>query len=96
MWHRRSSHLILLLLSGAAIPAAAQVEVTVHGGVHMGEAGAGRHSLEQSARAAGPSRLVGEATTAGARLGVEPRENAPRVRTWGVGCRRGDPSTCPG
>jgi hypothetical protein len=71
MWHRRSSHLILLLLSGAAIPAAAQVEVTVHGGVHMGEAGAGRHSLEQSARAAGPSRLVGEATTAGARLGVD-------------------------
>jgi hypothetical protein len=70
MWHRSSSPLISLLLSLAAIPAAAQVELTFHGGLHMGGAGGARHALEQSARAAGPSRLLGEATTAGARLGV--------------------------
>jgi hypothetical protein len=70
MWHRCSSPLISLLLSLAAIPAAAQVELTFHGGLHMGGAGGVRHSLEQSPRAAGPSRLLGEATTAGARLAV--------------------------
>lgn len=70
MWHRCSSLLISLLLSLAAIPAAAQVELTFHGGLRMGGAGGARHALEQPTRAAGPTRLLGEATTAGARLGV--------------------------
>ena len=70
MWHRGSGLPISFLLSLSAIPAAAQVEVTVQGGLHMGGAGGPRLALEQPARAAGPSRLLGEATTAGARLGV--------------------------
>jgi hypothetical protein len=70
MWHRCSSLPISLLLSLAAIPAAAQVELTFHGGLHMGGAGGARHALEQSTRETGHSRLLGEATTAGARLGV--------------------------
>ena len=36
MWHRRHTLPISLVLSLAAIPAAAQVEVTVHGGLHLG------------------------------------------------------------
>jgi hypothetical protein len=71
MWHRCSSLPISLLLSLTAIPAAAQVELTVHGGLHMGGVGATRHALEPPTRAAaGHSRLLGEATTAGARLGI--------------------------
>lgn len=71
MWHRCSSLPISLLLSLAAIPAAAQVELTFHGGLHMGGAGGARSALEQPTRTAGPSRLLGEATTAGTRLGVD-------------------------
>lgn len=71
MWHRYSSLPITLLLSLSAIPAAAQLELTVQGGLHTGGAGGTRHGLEQPKRAAGPSRLLGEATTAGARLGVD-------------------------
>lgn len=71
MWHRCTSLPFSLLLSLAAIPAAAQVEVTVHGGFHMGGTGASRQALERPARAPGPSRLSSEATTAGARLGVD-------------------------
>ena len=70
MWHRRSSLPISLLLSLAAHPAAAQVELTVHGGLHLGAGGGDRYALEQPTRAAGSSRAWGEATTAGARLGV--------------------------
>ena len=70
MWHRRHSLPISLLLSLSAIPAAAQVEVTVHGGLHLGGPAGYRAGLEQPARTPGPSRLLGEATTAGARLGV--------------------------
>ena len=70
MWHRCSSLPISLLLSLAAIPAAAQVELTFHGGLHLGGAGGVRSGLEQPTRSAGPRRLLGEATTAGARLGV--------------------------
>lgn len=70
MWHCCSSLPISLLFSFAAIPAAAQVELTVHGGLHLGGAGGGRHALERPALAAGHSRLLVEATTAGARLGV--------------------------
>lgn len=70
MWHRCSSLPISLLLSLAAIPAAAQVELTFHGGLHMGGAGGGRYALDQPTRVAGHSRLLGEATTAGARLGI--------------------------
>jgi hypothetical protein len=70
MWHRWSSVPLSFLLSVAAIPAAAQVELTVHGGLHMGPGGT-RQALEPPSRAAtGHSRLLGEATTAGARLGV--------------------------
>ncbi len=70
MWHRCSSLPISLLLSLAAVPAAAQVELTFHGGLHLGGAGGARHALEQPTRATGSSRLLGEATTAGARLGI--------------------------
>ena len=68
MWHRGSSLSLSLSLSLAAIPAAAQVELTVHGGLHAAGAGP-RHAREQPTRAAGSSRLLGEATTTGARLG---------------------------
>jgi hypothetical protein len=70
MWHHCSSLPISLLLSLAAIPAAAQVELTFHGGLHMGGAGGARHALDQPTRVSGHSRLLGEAITAGARLGV--------------------------
>jgi hypothetical protein len=71
MWHRCSSLPIsMLLLSLTAIPAAAQVELTFHGGLHMVGAGGMRRELDQPTRVAGHSRLLGEATTAGARLGV--------------------------
>jgi hypothetical protein len=70
MWHRCSSLSLSLLLSLLATPAVAQVELTFHGGLHMGGVGGARHALEQPTRAAGPSRLLREATTAGARLGV--------------------------
>lgn len=70
MWHGCSGLPISLLLSLSAIPAAAQVEFTFHGGFHMGGAGGAGHALEQPTRATGSSRLLGEATTAGARLGV--------------------------
>jgi hypothetical protein len=71
MWHRCSSLPIsMLLLSLTAIPAAAQVELTFHGGLHMGGAGGMRRELDQPTRVAGHSRLLGEATTAGARLGI--------------------------
>lgn len=70
MWHRGSSLPLSLLFSLTAIPAAAQIEVTVHGGLHLGTPGGPRQSLEQPARSVGNSRLLGEATSAGARLGV--------------------------
>ncbi len=70
MWHRCSSLPISLLLSFAAIPAAAQVELTVHGGLHLGGAQGERHALARPARAVGHTRLLIEATTAGARLGI--------------------------
>jgi hypothetical protein len=71
MSHRCSSLLISLFLSLAALPAAAaQLELTFHGGLHLGGAGGARQALQAPTRAAGPSRLLGEATTAGARLGV--------------------------
>jgi hypothetical protein len=70
MWHRCSSLPISLLLSLTAIPAAAQVELTFHGGLHLGGAWGVGHALDQSARVAGHSRLLSEATTVGARLGV--------------------------
>jgi hypothetical protein len=70
MWHRSSSLPISLLLSLTAVPAAAQVELTFHGGLHMGGAAGARQALEQPKPAAAPSRQLGEATTAGARLGV--------------------------
>ena len=71
MWHRCASLPISLLFSLTAMPAAAQVELTFHGGLHMGGAGGGRHALEQPARATASGRLLGEATTAGARLGID-------------------------
>ncbi len=70
MWHRRGTLSIPLILSLSAMPAAAQVEVTIHGGIHLGGATGYRAGLEQEARSPGPGRLLGEATTAGARLGV--------------------------
>jgi hypothetical protein len=71
MWQRFSSFPISCLLSLAAAPAAAQVEITIHGGLHTG-VGAVRHGREQQPSRAprNSNRLLGEATTAGARLGV--------------------------
>jgi hypothetical protein len=68
MWHHSSSIPAVVLLCVTAIPAAAQVEITLHGGLHAGPSG-DRYAMEQPARAAGVRRIVGEATTAGARLG---------------------------
>ncbi len=70
MWQRYSSLSLAALLSLSATPAAAQVEITLHGGLHRTGVGSARLALEQPARREGPSRLLGEATTAGARLGV--------------------------
>jgi hypothetical protein len=73
MWHC-SSLPISLLICLTAIPAAAQVEITVHGGLHTGGATGGARGgelrLEEPTRATGSSRLLGEATTAGARVGI--------------------------
>jgi hypothetical protein len=71
MWHRSSSLLLALALLPAAKPAAAQVEITVHGGFVTGT-DAVRHARERSPDSRGRSstRLLGEATTAGARVGV--------------------------
>jgi hypothetical protein len=70
MWHRCSSLPMAFLLTFAAIPAAAQVEITLHGGLHRGGTAVISEARQQPASASGPSRLLGEATTAGARLGV--------------------------
>ena len=71
MWHRCSSLPIVVLLSFSSVPAAAQIELTVHGGLMLGGGGRASHALEQPARPSGSSRVLGEATTAGARLGIE-------------------------
>lgn len=70
MWHRCSGLALSLLLFLPASSAAAQVELTVHGGLHLGAASGVDHALEQPVHPAGSTRLLGEATTAGARLGV--------------------------
>jgi len=70
MWHRCLSLSFCFLLPLTAIPAAAQVEVTLHGGLQMRSAGGARQGLEQPASGRTSSRVSGEATTAGARLGV--------------------------
>jgi hypothetical protein len=71
MWHRCSSLPITMVLSLTAVPAAAQVEITFHGGFHAGGATGPRQSLDQpAARTTGSGRLLGEATTAGARFGI--------------------------
>lgn len=70
MWQCRSGVSLSLVASLAAIPAAAQVEVTVHGGLRAEVAAAGRQGLEQPERPRDARRLPGEATTAGARVAV--------------------------
>lgn len=69
MWQRTLSLPLALGLTLAANPAAAQVEVTIHGGLHSGLEGA-RNRREQPTPATGPTRVLGGATTAGLRLGV--------------------------
>lgn len=71
MWHYRSGLALSLVLSLTAGPAAAQVEVTVHGGLHLDAAAGARYGLEQAERPRGARRLPGEATTAGTRLAVD-------------------------
>ena len=71
MWQQRVGLPLVLVVSLSAVPAAAQVEVTVHGGVHLDVAAAGRHGLEQVERPRGARSLPGEATTAGTRIAVE-------------------------
>jgi Outer membrane protein beta-barrel domain len=72
MWHRSSSLLVTFGLILSANPAAAQVEITVHGGVLMGGVDGARQAREKAPNRLAPnsSRLLGEATTAGARVGV--------------------------
>jgi hypothetical protein len=70
MWHRYSSLPVAIALSFTANSAAAQVEITLHGGFHSSGAPGSRQALEQPAARAGSNRLQGEATTAGVRLGV--------------------------
>lgn len=71
MWHCRSSLPLSLCLVLSAVPAAAQVEVTVHGGLHLDPAAGPRHGLEQAERPRGARHLPGEATTAGTRIAVD-------------------------
>lgn len=62
----------LLALAGVPLPAAAQVEFTLQGGMHLNPAAVPGYALEQSAgRPAGGRAAVGEATTAGARVGLD-------------------------
>ncbi|HEY7614836.1 MAG TPA: hypothetical protein VH764_17690 [Gemmatimonadales bacterium] len=70
MWQRCSSLPLSLILFLAAHPAVAQVELTVHGGLHMGFAGGARYGLEQAEPPHGSRRYAGEATTAGTRVAV--------------------------
>jgi hypothetical protein len=71
MWQQRSSLPLALAAFLSAVPAAAQVEVTVHGGVHLDVSSAGGHGLERAERPPGARSLPGEATTAGTRLAVD-------------------------
>jgi Outer membrane protein beta-barrel domain len=72
MWHHSSSLLAAFAFMLTANPAAAQVEITVHGGIVVGGADGSRHAREKAPSRLAPnsSRLLGEATTAGARVGV--------------------------
>jgi hypothetical protein len=70
MWQRCSSLPLTVVLSLAAVPAAAQVEVTVHGGLHMDFAGGARSGLERTEQPHAARRWAGEATTAGTRVAV--------------------------
>jgi hypothetical protein len=70
MWQRCSRLPLSLILSLAATSAAAQVEVTVHGGLQMDLAGGPRYGLEQAEQPHGARRWAGEATTAGTRVAV--------------------------
>jgi hypothetical protein len=71
MWQRRSTIPLSLMLGLAAVPAAAQVEVTVHGGLHLDLASGARYGLERPERPRSARRWAGEATTAGTRVAVE-------------------------
>jgi hypothetical protein len=71
MWQHWSSLPLTLIVSLAALPAAAQVTVTVHGGLHLDVADGARHGLDRPERPRGARRLPGEATTAGARVAVD-------------------------
>ncbi len=71
MWQRRSILPLSLVVTLTAFPAAAQVQFTVHGGLHVdGGAGSGQ-ALKHPEAPNGARRRPGEATTAGARLGLD-------------------------
>lgn len=62
----------LLTLAGLPPAAAAQVEITLQGGMHLNPTGVPGHALEQgSGRPAGARAAVGEATTVGVRVGLD-------------------------
>jgi|GEM_PF-6610995 len=62
----------LLALAGLPPSATAQVEITLQGGMHLDPSGVSGHALEQrSGRQAAGRAAVGEATTAGARVGLD-------------------------
>ncbi|MGH7579969.1 MAG: hypothetical protein ACREM9_07340 [Gemmatimonadales bacterium] len=58
------------VFSLAAIPARAQVEITLHGGLHGGGMPGNHRAVDEPKVRTARSRLLGEATTAGVRLGV--------------------------
>ena len=69
MWQSWSSFSLAVAVSLAAMPAAAQVEVTVQGGLHV-DVAAAAHGREQPERPRDARRLPGEATTTGVRVAV--------------------------
>jgi hypothetical protein len=75
MWQPLSGLPFTLAVLLSATPAAAQVEITVHGGLHTDLGPGVGHGLERPERPRGARRLAGEATTAGTRVavGLSPR-----------------------
>jgi hypothetical protein len=60
----------LMLVMGSLPEAAAQVTITVHGGLHAGRPDLAQRAVERSDSKGAGQGGAGEATTAGARLGV--------------------------
>jgi Outer membrane protein beta-barrel domain len=66
----RFAALVVVSLSAVTAPAVAQVSVTLHGGIHAGRPEAAQRAADQSDQRVSGRGGAGEATTAGARLGM--------------------------